>query len=159
MNHSRKYGVPRPADPAAGKRVAIDEWKRVDFEAAATGRPRSAEAGSFSREETRPMEMLAPMNPLAEILDRLLPLLPLAERWLEKQVGKAEADGAGADERMLTPLEASDRMHLNVQTVMKWCREGRLEAAKVGRKWLIPRESVDAYIHKYQVINGRNVGR
>jgi len=100
------------------------------------------------------MEMTAPANALAEILGRLL---PLAEKWLEKQIGE-ESDRSGADERMLTPMEASDRMHLNVQTVMKWCREGRLEAAKVGRKWLIPRESVDSYIRNYQVINGRDAG-
>ena len=153
-----KHQVPHPGH-SAGDRVGIDEWKRVDFTGRGEGRPRKAETGSdsYSREEPQPMEMTAPVNPLAEILGRLLPLLPLAERWLEKQVGE-DADGLRADERMLTPLEASDRMNLNVQTVMKWCREGRLKAAKVGRKWLIPPESVDAYIHKCRVISGRNVG-
>jgi len=150
----RKYAVPRPGDLARDT-VPTGEWKSIDFEAAKTGRPREAEAGSSSsKEEQRPMEMTAPANALAEILGRLL---PLAEKWLEKQIGE-EVDRSGADERMLTPMEASDRMHLNVQTVMKWCREGRLEAAKVGRKWLIPRESVDSYIRNYQVINGRDAG-
>lgn len=102
------------------------------------------------------MEAIAPLGALAEILERLA---TVAEKWLQVQVGQTEAERPAAEERMLIPVEAADRMHLNVQTVMKWCREGRLKAAKVGRRWLIPRESVDAYIHKYQVINGRNVGQ
>jgi len=165
-----KHGIPRPGH-SAGDRVGVDEWKRVDFTGRGEGRPRGAEPGSdsFSREETQPMEMTAPANPLAEILGRLMPLLPLAERWLEKQVGeqagpKAESeDSSPLVKEWYTPEEASVLLRLHVQTVMKWCREGKIEASKAGGnerngrggKWLIPRESINAYLHRQRAIHGQ----
>ena len=110
------------------------------------------------------MELTSPVNPLAEILGRLLPLLPLAERWLEKQVGEAEV--VPEPERMLTPKEASVLLKLHVQTVMAWCREGKLDAVKIGGnkvngkggKFLIPREAIDAYIAQQRLIHGSRKG-
>ena len=136
---NEKHGIPRPGH-SASDRVGVDKWKRVDFTGRGEGRPRGAEPGSdsFSREETQPMEMTAPANPLAEILGRLMPLLPLAERWLEKQVGeqagpKAESeDSSPLVKEWYTPEEASVLLRLHVQTVMKWCREGKIEASKAG---------------------------
>ncbi len=84
------------------------------------------------------MEMTAPVTPLAEILGRLLPLLPLTERWLEKQIGeeagtKAEAESSHLPVKELySPEEASVLLGLHVQTVMKWCREGEIDASKAG---------------------------
>ena len=79
------------------------------------------------------------------------------ERLIEVLVPK-EATSSPAVER-LSPLAAAKQMRLNEQTVMKWCREGRLVASKLGGKWLIPQEAVDAFIRKCEVIHGRRGGK
>jgi len=61
--------------------------------------------------------------------------------------------------KVLTPEQAATKMRLNVQTLMKWCREGRLIASKVGGKWLIPEEAIDAYIRKCEVVRGSRGGK
>ncbi len=69
-------------------------------------------------------------------------------------------DGAGqreSQQRMLTSYEAAEAMHLNSQTVVKWCRAGKLTGSKVGRNWLVPREAVDAYVHRQRLVYGRGV--
>jgi excisionase family DNA binding protein len=80
------------------------------------------------------------------------------ERLIEVLVPKVEAPSSPAVER-LSPLAAAKQMRLNEQTVMKWCREGRLVASKLGGKWLIPQESVNAFIRKCEVIHGRRGGK
>ncbi len=70
------------------------------------------------------------------------------------------------EKRLLTPEEASDIMHLHVQTITAWCRSGKIKGIKVGGnetngkggKWLIPREEVDHYLHRQQVIHGKGKG-
>jgi hypothetical protein len=107
-------------------------------------------------EATRPFDLL-------EFVSRLL---PLAERWLKAQVDNIEAKEPANDERMLTPEEAAIRMHLNVQTVMAWCRDGKLEASKIGGnktngrggKWLIPVEAVNARLKRRHLIHGDKRG-
>ena len=79
------------------------------------------------------------------------------ERLIEVLVPQ-EAPSSPAVKR-LSPLAAAKQMRLNEQTVMKWCREGRLVASKLGGKWLIPQESVDAFIRKCEVIHGRRGGK
>jgi len=110
------------------------------------------------------MDTISPYpNPLIEILGRLA---TVAEMWLKAQVDNLEPKELATDERMLTPQEAAIRMHLNVQTVMTWCREGKLEATKIGGnktngkggKWLIPREAVDAHLRKRHLIHGDKRG-
>lgn len=135
---------------------------RTDDEATHEGsgdRPRLEASGSLSaREGTPQMDSVAPMNALAETLGRLLPLVQM---WLEKQVGQLEP--ATEARQMLTPKEASPLLNLHVQTVMAWCREGKLDAVKIGGnefngkggKYLIPREAIDAYLHKHRVIHGQ----
>ena len=127
------------------------------------GRPPAESTGSVPcGEEIKPMEATRPLDPL-EFISRLL---PLAERWLKAQVDNIEAKERANDERMLTPEEAGIRMHLNVQTVMTWCREGKLEAYKIGGnktngrggKWLIPREAVDAHLKGRHLIHGDKRG-
>ncbi len=102
-------------------------------------------------------------NALTDILGRLLPMV---EKWLEAQVGHLESEKPPKDQRMLTPEEAAIRMHLNVQTVMTWCRDGKLEAYKIGGnktngrggKWLIPVEAVDAHFKGRHLIHGDKRG-
>lgn len=80
---------------------------------------------------------------IAEVVERLGPKEGLKEEPIQ---------------RMLTPQEASKKMHLHPQTVMDWCREGKIRATKLGRKWLIPKEEVVRQIHAYEVKNGTKKG-
>lgn len=45
-------------------------------------------------------------------------------------------------ERWMLPDELAHALRDAVtrETVIRWCREGRVDAYKVGAKWLIPRE-------------------
>ena len=122
-------------------------------------RPRPDTEVSLSRKETSTMDTTAPMNPLAEILDRLA---TVAEKWLESQVSNEEAEKPAGDPQYLTPKEASVILRIHWQTVMEWCREGKIGSAKIGGnkvngkggKFLIPREAVDAYIAQRTLIHG-----
>ena len=134
---------------------------RYTAEGMAIDRPRSKWGESVSAKEESPtMEMMAPVNPLAEAIGRLL---PLAEKWLEKQVGQVEAERPPEAKQMLTPKEASPLLNLHVQTVMGWCREGKLDAVKVGGnevngkggKYLIPRKAIDDYLQRQRLIHGQ----
>lgn len=41
---------------------------------------------------------------------------------------------------VLTPFEYSQVTGLNVATVRRWCRNGRLPAKQAGKVWLISRD-------------------
>jgi excisionase family DNA binding protein len=75
-----------------------------------------------------------------------------------KRLGPKEEMKEELHQRMLTPKEAAKELHLHPQTVMDWCREGRITATKLGGKWLIPRGEVDRLLHRYEVINGKKKG-
>jgi excisionase family DNA binding protein len=42
----------------------------------------------------------------------------------------------------LTPSEAAPRLGVVVQTVRRWCREGRLETRRIGGRFFIPERAV-----------------
>jgi len=95
-------------------------------------RPAPVGEASLSEKET-PQMIAVPADVflrLVEFVDRL------AER-VDQRFPKEEV--REPLQRILTPLEASKKMHLHPQTVMEWCREGRIKATKLGRKWLIPK--------------------
>ena len=125
-------------------------------------RPRPEVDGSL-REERPMMDTTAPMNPLADILGRLA---TVAEKWLENTSGSQGATQPSADPKYLTPQEVAEILRVNVQSVLKWCRQGKLGASKhggnkvngKGGKYLIPREEVDRYLRRHQVINGKPKG-
>lgn len=115
-------------------------------------RPPKSDQSSFYDEQKE--------NPMIAVNQEMKPFERIAlgiERLIEVLVPK-EATSSPAVER-LSPLAAAKQMRLNEQTVMKWCREGRLVASKVGGQWIIPQESVDAYIRKCEVIHGRRGGK
>lgn len=124
-----------------------------------TDRLRPDTGVSLSGEERPMMDTIAPMNPLAEILGRLA---TVAEKWLESQVSNEEAAKPASGPEYLTSEEVAEILRVHVQTVLKLCREGTIHAPKVcghkvngkGGKYLIPRESVDAYIAKRTLIHG-----
>ncbi len=123
------------------------------------GRPRISGDQSVSHEENTKMEMSAPTTSLAEILGRLA---TVAEKWLENAGGSHEANKPSAEPKYLTPEEVAAILRVHVQTVLKWCRQGRLGASKhggnevngKGGKYLILREAVDAYLRKQTLIHG-----
>ena len=62
------------------------------------------------------------------------------------------------DQEYLTRLEAAAVLRTCDQTVDKRIREGELAAVKVGRRVLIPRESVDAYLARCLVVSTEKEG-
>jgi excisionase family DNA binding protein len=44
--------------------------------------------------------------------------------------------------------EVAELLRVDVQTVRRWCREGRLRAVKVGRSWRVKKDVVDAIVEK-----------
>jgi excisionase family DNA binding protein len=51
---------------------------------------------------------------------------------------------SGVDERLMTVREAAAYYRVTEATVHRWCREGRLQAVRVGKSWLIPRPEREA---------------
>jgi molybdopterin-binding protein len=48
--------------------------------------------------------------------------------------------------QLLTVAEAADLLHLNVKRVQALARAGKLPASRVGRKWLFPRDRIEALL-------------
>jgi len=113
------------------------------------GRPPDAEGLSV------PMEAPA-MNtsvPLIDVVERFCDRLDDAIGRLLDRLGPAATPEP--QRRVLTSEEAAEAMRLkNSQTVMRWCRQGRITGMKLGKKWLIPQESVDEYLRREILING-----
>ena len=147
--HVVVFAVLKPFLGEAGQERFLESEADAVIAQIRKGRPSFVDELSFVTE--------AAMNTTAtgeELVDRFFDrLATVLERF-------AAPDGAGQKEppqRMLTPEEAAEAMHLNSQTVMRWCREGRLSGSKVGRNWLVPREAIDAYIHRQRLVYGRGV--
>ena len=51
-------------------------------------------------------------------------------------------------ERLLTPAEVAEYLRISRRTVVRWVREGRLRAIRVGRQWRIPAEEVQRVVQK-----------
>ena len=45
-----------------------------------------------------------------------------------------------------TTAQAAQRLHMKPETLARRISEGKLEGVKVGRQWLIKRETVDAML-------------
>jgi len=116
-------------------------------------RPPQADRPSFcvEAEDVEVIDFNAAAGPFERIADGI-------ERLIEVLVPK-EAVPPERAAPMLAAAEAAAKMRLHAQTVMRLCRERRLVASKLGGKWLIPQESVDAYIRTCEVIHGRKGGK
>jgi len=42
--------------------------------------------------------------------------------------------------------EIAAELRVSVQTVNRWCREGKLRARRAGRKWLVRPGDLDAFL-------------
>jgi excisionase family DNA binding protein len=51
---------------------------------------------------------------------------------------------------MLTVEEVAAVLHISNQTAQRYVREGRLPARKVGRRYLIPEDAVEAMLEPTQ---------
>lgn len=116
--------------------------------------PKSFEKKSYVEEEgLEDMDFVA-NNDLAVVIREIF-------QWLKPKVEAAFPERVTEVETaMLTPEQVAQMLRVNVQTVMKWCRQGEkatyhLSALKVAGKWLIPKEAVDAALRKAQMIHGR----
>jgi excisionase family DNA binding protein len=110
--------------------------------------PEPPEVSSFAMEDDIVVSLNLPTDHLVRIadgIDRLVDALtPKVTPEVEPTV------------RMLTAEEASNRMRLSPQTVMKWCRQGKL-GTKCGRTWLIDPKEVDRYHRGILMTKGRKV--
>ena len=112
-------------------------------------RPRSLDRKSYGEEGLKDMDFAA-NNDLAVVVREIF-------QWLKPKLEAVLGDRTEADqaEQTVTPEQAARQLKVNVQTIMRWCREGRWTAFKVGRRWLIERESLEAYVRKCEMIHGR----
>jgi excisionase family DNA binding protein len=50
------------------------------------------------------------------------------------------------EEEYLTTAQAARRLHMKAATIAQRINEGKIPGVKVGRQWLIKRETVDAML-------------
>lgn len=66
----------------------------------------------------------------------------------------------GIDDEIMTPASAADYLRLDVRTVRRYIRDGRLRAARVGRGYRIRRAWLDDFIDGSEITNeGQSDGR
>ncbi len=51
-----------------------------------------------------------------------------------------------AQDRLLTPEEVADRLHISRLTVGNWLRSGKLKGIKVGRLWRVRESDLEAFL-------------
>jgi len=49
-------------------------------------------------------------------------------------------------EQYYTPQEVADSLKINLRTIYRWIREGKLNAVKVGELWRIPESALQEFI-------------
>lgn len=59
---------------------------------------------------------------------------------------------------VLFASEAAKILRMNVQSVMEWCRSGKLSASKNTGRWLIPKAEVERVIRRNRLIKGKPKG-
>lgn len=52
------------------------------------------------------------------------------------------------EQSFLTPKEVSDLLRVSTQTVLRWIKEGKLPAYKVGRAWRISKVDLDRWLNQ-----------
>ena len=59
-------------------------------------------------------------------------------------------------EQNLTIEEIASAMRVERQTVWLWCRAGKLQAFKVGKRWLVQAKSLEALQRKQRRLYNEN---
>jgi len=52
-----------------------------------------------------------------------------------------------------TPQEVADKLKINVRTLYRWIREGKLKAVKVGELWRISETELNRLLNKEESTN------
>ena len=52
------------------------------------------------------------------------------------------------EQSFLTPKEVSDFLRVSTQTILRWIKEGKLPAYKVGRVWRISKVDLDKWLNQ-----------
>jgi excisionase family DNA binding protein len=125
----RKYGVPRPGDFARDT-VPTGEWKSIDFEAAKTGRPREAEAGSHSNEETE----MGIANP--------------AEKRGVVQAGRHPGAQPQAGGPLLKTQAAADYLAISPRQVQYLSQRGELPCVRIGNSTRYTTADLDDFVRR-----------
>lgn len=50
-------------------------------------------------------------------------------------------------ENYYTPQEVAEKLKLNIRTVYKWIKEGRIKAVKIGDLWRIPESEINRILN------------
>lgn len=109
------------------------------------GRPQDEDTEFFQEEEKNVIAINSENEPWTRIADGI-------ERLIDVLKPK-ETPTVAPSIQVLTPDEAAKKMRVNSQTVMKWCRQGKL-GVKAGRKWLITPDEVDRYLRGVLLTKG-----
>jgi len=126
-----KYRVPRITAPSAGDIVGVGHWKAIDFEAAQTGRPRAADAGSHSNEETD-------MEAASAVADELEPV-----QHEEHPLGRPKLNG-----RLLKPLDAADYLAISTRQVQYLTEQGELPCIQIRSSPRYAVSDIEAFIDR-----------
>jgi hypothetical protein len=132
-----KFRVPRITRPSADESVGVGQWKAIDFSASGRGRPRAADAGSHSNEETD-META----------------MPVAERGRgqreEGHPGRPNQNG-----RLLKPLDAAKYLGICTRQVQYLTKKGELTCIYIGTspRYAVP--DIEAFIDRCRRKGGR----
>jgi excisionase family DNA binding protein len=52
------------------------------------------------------------------------------------------------DEQLLSPEQVAERLQVSEYTAVKWLREGRIKARKLGKFWRVKAEDLEAFINE-----------
>jgi excisionase family DNA binding protein len=55
----------------------------------------------------------------------------------------------------LTTKEAASYLRVHWMTLSKWCKEGSMPAAKIGKNWRIKKDDLDKWFKGKVKINGK----
>ena len=50
-------------------------------------------------------------------------------------------------ERFYTPEQIAQLLQVNVVTIHRWLREGKLKSIKLGRLWRVSKENLEEFVH------------
>lgn len=62
-----------------------------------------------------------------------------------REIPLEEIDGMTDIKRVFTPEEAAELLQLNVQTVRRFIRDGKLDAVKIGKTYRIDRAQLESF--------------
>jgi excisionase family DNA binding protein len=52
------------------------------------------------------------------------------------------------EDRYWTPKQIADRLQVDVHTINRWIREGKLKAIRLGKQYRIPDSEIRAFIER-----------